>query len=141
MVLPVITGKECTSKLSVRQFSDFQFPPINDVSDNKLNRVWSTVCSGFLKTESKIKQCASFLCKNKTENKEIVERDFHLPSIFQGNAKNILNEERSLKEMIASKPNVDPMEQSLSNKGTESLCGLIFDMENGYGCVPFISDS
>jgi hypothetical protein len=128
MVLPVITGKECTSKLSVRQFSDFQFPPINNLPDSKLNRVWSTVYSGFLKTESKIKQCASSLYK--AENKEIVARqekpmkqtlvtDFHLPSIFQGNgnAKRILNEERSLKEIVSSKADTDPTETSLNNTG------------------------
>ena len=130
MVLPVIIGKECASKLTIRQFSDLQFPPIKDAAGNKLNRVWSTVHSGFLKTESKIKQCASLLYKNKAENKEIVAKqnekprkqtsatDFHLPSIFQGNAKKILNEERSLKEIVANKPSADPMEQSLNNKGT-----------------------
>ena len=131
MVLPIITGKKCTSKLSVRQFSDFQFPPIDNLPENKLNRVWSTLYSGFQKTESKIKQCAnSLLNKNKAEHKEIVtgknekptkqasSTDFHLPSIFQENAKKILNEERSLKEMVASKADADSMEKSLSNLGT-----------------------
>ena len=129
MVLPVVTGKECMSKLSARQFSDFQFPPIDNWQDSKLNRVWSTVYSGFQETESKIKQCASLLYKNKAERNEIVTEknekpinqtstDFHLPSIFQGNAKKILNEERSLKEMVASKGDADSMEKSLSNLGT-----------------------
>ena len=125
MVLPAITGKECTSKLSVRQFSDFEFPAINDAPE-KLNRVWSTVCSRFLKTESKIKQCAPFLKKNEEkvtqqnekQRKGSSETNFNLPVIFH--AKNILNEERSLTEMIASKPN-DVIEQSQCNKGKRSV--------------------
>lgn len=125
MGLPTITGKECTAQLSVRQFSDFQFPPINNVRDNKLNRVWSTVCSRFLKTESKIKQCASLLRKNKEDKNEkprqqASETDLgHLPSIFQGNAKKILSEERSLKEMVSDKPNTCLIEETQSNRGTD----------------------
>ena len=122
MVLPVINGKECTSKSSVRQLSDFQFAAIDNFPDNKLYRVWSAVYNGFKKTESKIKQCVSLLNKNKAEPKEIVTAqnepikasstltDFHLPSIFQENAKKILNEERSLKEMVTSKVDADCME-------------------------------
>ena len=127
MGLPAVTGKECTAKLSIRQFSDFQFPPINNVGDNKLNRVWSTVCSGFLKTELKIKQCASLLCKNKADKNEkprqqTSETDLdHLPSIFQGNAEKILSEERSLKEMVSDKPNTRLIGQSQSNKDTNGL--------------------
>ena len=130
MVLPVISGKECTSKPYVRQvhFSDFKIPTIT--STGKITRVWSTVCSQFLRTESKIKQCASKLC-NKGERKEFVEKqhnqknlgkqdsenDFHLPSIFQGNVYKILNEERSLREMVASKPNTEFSEKPFSEKG------------------------
>ena len=128
MGLPAITGKECTAKLSVRQFSDLLFPPINNVQDNnKLNRAWSTVCSKFLKTETKIKQCASQLCKNKAgknekPSKQTSETDFdHLPAIFQGNANKILSQDRSLKEMVSDKPSEYFIGRSLSNKGTDVL--------------------
>lgn len=125
MVLPVITGREC-AKLPVRQFSDFQFPPIHNVPDNKLSRIWSTVCDGFLKTESKIKQCTSIPNKDKKENTETVAREhefteFHLPSIFEENMQKILNEERSLKEMVKSKVSSGSLEQSDGSKGIKEF--------------------
>ena len=122
MGLPAITGKECTAKLSVRQFSDLQFPPINNVQDNnKLNRVWSTVCSKFLKTETKIKQCASQLCKNKVGKNEKLSKQTSGTDFDQESAKKILSEDRSLKEMVSDKPSECFIGKSLSNKGTDIL--------------------
>lgn len=141
MVLPIIIGKECTSKLPVRQFSDLHLPPTNSL-DDKLDRIWSALRNRLLKTESKIKQCASLLGKNKARNKKAIasktdelekrnsETDFHLPCIFRGNAKRILHEERSLKEIIAIEPNAENIEPSPRNKGTVGLYHLNLNIFN-----------